>query len=227
MIITESTEKSGYITYLYNAITDALLRTGGKGELLFSSSRTALFVKLGSCEEQTRSLIVEKMAEVIGIAYKHAFLDKYLQVSLGKTERKFLLAALISADFDGDGAYIRRKLGKQSEYALDGFFNFRLSALKEKWEKIASYIPREFSTPDLKRFCDFLVGESKRKIYLKDGKVFGENFMPLRRSRLIGEEDAQTEIMLADAGFIYCLGNVDTPLEDFLQKYYAERAIFS
>ena len=55
----------------------------------------------------------------------------------------------------------------------------------------------------------------------------GENFRPLRRSRLTGEEDLETEILLSDAGFVYCLGEVEDSLGDFLQKYYAARAIFS
>ena len=71
------------------------------------------------------------------------------------------------------------------------------------------------------------MGESHNKIYLKGNTVFGENFTPLRRSRLLGEEDAETEIMLSDAGFVYCLGEVEEALGDFLQKFYAERAIFS
>ena len=37
----------------------------------------------------------------------------------------------------------------------------------------------------------------------------------------------ETEIVLSDAGFIYCLGEVEDSIGDFLQKYYAERAIFS
>ncbi len=71
------------------------------------------------------------------------------------------------------------------------------------------------------------MGESKSKIYLKGNTVFGENFLPLRRSRLTGEEDLETEILLSDAGFVYCLGDVEDSVGDFLQKYYAERAIFS
>ena len=72
-----------------------------------------------------------------------------------------------------------------------------------------------------------MVGESRNKIYVKGNTVFAENFTPLRRSRLTGEEDVETEIMLSDAGFVYCLGDVEEPLGDFLQKFYAERAIFS
>ena len=113
------------------------------------------------------------------------------------------------------------------EYSIDGFYNFRLVTLRDKWEKIVEYVPESFSSPDLKRFCEFLVGESRRKIYLKDGQVYGENFAPLKRSRLTGSEDVETEIMLSDAGFVYCLGDVDASTEDFLRKYYAERAVFS
>ena len=40
-------------------------------------------------------------------------------------------------------------------------------------------------------------------------------------------EDTETEIMLSDAGFVYCLGEVEDSVGDFLQKFYAERAIFS
>jgi hypothetical protein len=71
------------------------------------------------------------------------------------------------------------------------------------------------------------VGESTNKIYVKGNTVFDENFVPLRRSRLIGEENPETEIMLSDAGFIYCLGKPEKNVGVFLQKYYAERAIFS
>ena len=51
--------------------------------------------------------------------------------------------------------------------------------------------------------------------------------MLFRSSRLTGEEDLETEILLSDAGFVYCLGDVEDSVGDFLQKYYAERAIFS
>ena len=89
------------------------------------------------------------------------------------------------------------------------------------------YLPAGFSAPDLKKFCAFLAGESANKIYLKGNVVYGADFMPLRKSRLTGEEDVCSEIVLSDAGFIYCLGDVEDSVGDFLQKYYAERAIFS
>ncbi len=225
--ISERKERSSYISYLYNVLSEGLLTSGGSGDLLFGEERTALMIRVPDSSEAIREFTVEKIAEIIGIGYKYEFLRNRLNVCLGRREKKLLCAALIAADYEGDTNYIRRKIGRKKEYTVDGIFHFRLTALQEKWEKIASYVPDGFGTGDLTKFCEFLVGESRNKIYLKGNTVFGENFIPLKRSRLTGEEDTETEIMLSDAGFVYCLGEVEESLGDFLQKYYAERAIFS
>lgn len=226
--VTENGENRSNITYLYNAVMGCLQRYGGKGELIFGEGRAALRITAEkSAERNVRAFTKEKIAEIIGVGYKFEFLKERIRVCLGKREKKLLLAALIAADLEGDKAYIRGKLDGAEEYSIDGFYAFRLGALREKWEKIATYIPVNFASDDLKKFCDFLVGESSNKVYVKGNAVFGENFLPLRRSRLTGEEDIETEIMLSDAGFVYCLGEVEDSVGDFLQKYYAERAIFS
>ncbi len=225
--VSEELCKSAYITYLYNAVAAPVRRAGGRGELLLGGERAVLKLTAENAEKQLREYLCEKIAEIIDIGYKYTFLCENLHVCLAERERRLLSAALIAADFDGDCAFIRRKLDGTAEYCIDGFYRFRLSALREKWGKILDYIPLSFSASDLKHFCDFLVGESKRKIYIKGNAVFGENFMPLRRSRLTGKEDLETEIMLSDAGFVYCLGKVESSVEDFLQKYYAERTVFS
>lgn len=225
--VSELKERSSYITYLYNAILSDLLSAGGGGDLQFSEDRTALLIHIPPSAERVRARLVEKIAEVLGIGYKYEYLQKRLSVCLSRKEKRLLCAALIAADYDGDKSYVRRKIGRRDEYAIDGIYNFRLAPLREKWERIASYVPEGFGTGDLKKFCEFLVGESNHKIYLKGNTVFGENFAPLKRSRLTGEEDLETEIMLSDAGFVYCLGEVEESVGDFLQKYYAERAIFS
>ncbi len=222
--MTERKERSSYLTYIYNAMMNEIVRTGGRGELFFGDERTVL--KLGVTPALHRQLL-NVISEILGIGYKYEFLRLNLNVALPKREKKLLSAALIAADLEGDKSYILRKLQRTGEYAIDGVYAFRLAALREKWLRILSYIPSGFSTTDLLRFCEFLVGESRHKIYLKDGAVFGENFTRLFKSRLMGEEDAETEIILSDAGFVYCLGEVDSSLGDFLQKFFAERAIFS
>ena len=224
IVITERKEKSSYVTYIYNALMNDIVRIGGKGELVFGDERTLLKLNLSPA---LKKRLLNTLAEILGIGYKYEFLRQNLNVSLSQREKKLLAAALIAADFEGDKSYILRRLPEADEYALDGIYAFRLSALREKWQHILSYIPSGFSSADLTQFCEFLVRESRHKIYLKDGAVFGENFARLSRSALMGEENPETEIILSDAGFVYCLGEVEVSLGDFLQKYFAERAIFS
>ena len=224
--VSERSENSAHITYIYNALSEAVRKSGGSEEIFFGEERAAMRIIVGE-PSKLRAQLRERIAEVIGVGYKFRYLDERLCVSLSKREKRLLCAALIAADLEGDKAYIRRKLEKTAEYSVDGFYTFRLAPLREKWDRIIRYVPEGFSTSDLKQFCDFLVGESKNKIYLKGNTVFAENFTPLRLSRLTGEEDLETEIILSDAGFVYCLGEVEDSVEDFLQKFYAERAIFS
>ena len=195
--LSEERENGGFVAYLYNALLPEAMAEGGAGELAYDGDRASIRLRAP------------------------------LSVCLPRRERRLLIAALIAADYEGDAAYVRRKVRVTDAWAVDGFWNFRLGALKEKWDRIVRYVPATFAAPDLKKFCSFLAGESANKIYLKGNVVYGSDFAPLRRSRLTGREDVETEIILSDAGFIYCLGEVDDSVGDFLQKYYAERAIFS
>ena len=223
--VSDAREHGAFVTYLYNAVMGEVMRTGGSGELLFSESRSAAQFKLARKDVWVR--LADQLCEIVGVGYKYTFLQQNLKACLSVRERRLLCAALIAADYEGDIRFIRDKLVLSDEICIDGFYTFRLGLLREKWSRILDYIPIAFSERDLRQFCEFLVGESKHKIYVKGNAVYGENFAPLRRSRLTGEEDVETEIMLADAGFVYCVGEVEESVGKFLQKYYAERAIFS
>ena len=229
MEIIEFSERSGhriFLSYLYNTLLPDAVSLGGRGEIEFYGDRAVVRIAVPDMRAFS-GRAADAVAEVLCVGYKYRFLEKSLCVCLPRRERRLLAAALIAADYAGDVAYVKRKIPVQPRCAVDGVYTFRLGALREKWEKIVAYIPAGFSVSDLKRFCEFLSGESNNTIYLKGNAVYGEDFLPLRRSRLTGAEDIETEIVLSDAGFIYCLGEVEDSLGDFLQKYYAERAIFS
>jgi len=220
-------EHTAFITYLYHAMSDVLVSADGREELAFFDGRAAILLTVREDGQWARDSLRERVAEVIAIGYKYRYLASRLNACLSKREKRLLCAALIAADLEGDKAYVRQKTQRLRTYCIDGIYHFRLGSLRAKWDKILSYIPEGFTSVDLKKFCDYLVGESRRKIYVKGNCVFGEDFSPLKRSRLIGEEDLETEIMLSDAGYVYCLGDVEDSVGDFLQKYYAERAVFS
>lgn len=224
--LSDRRENGGFLSYLYNDLVPDAMMMGGRGEIAFGGDRASIRLQVPDAERFSVR-VLNSVSEVLCIGYKYRFLEQRLRVCLPRRERKFLAAALIAADLEGDTAFVRNRICSLTPCAVDGVYAFRLSELREKWEKIVAYIPSWFCVADLKHFCEFLAGESSHKIYLKDNAVYGEDFLPLRRSRLTGKEDVETEIVLSDAGYIYCLGEVAQSTGDFLQKYYAERAIFS
>ncbi len=226
LYFSERRENAVFFSYLYNALIADAVAAGGRGEMCFSGERAVIALHVPQAEALLPRA-ADAVTEVLCVGYKYRFLQGRLRVSLPVRERRLLAAALIAADYAGDAAYVRRKVSAFRTCAVDGVYAFRLGALREKWERIVRYVPAGFAVADLKKFCAYLAGESVNKVYLKGGAVYGADFTLLRRSRLLGEEDAQAEIVLSDAGYIYCLGDVEDSLGDFLQKYYAERAIFS
>ncbi len=221
-LISDSKQHSAFIAYLYNGLAGTLKE--GRAELDLGKDRAKCRV---FAPGSAAPILYARMTEVIAVGYKYYFLDSSVHVCMPKKERGLLLSSLIAADLETDGGYILPRLESEREFCLDGLFAFRMGALREKWGRIAEYIPETFSARDLKNFSRFLVSESRRTVYLKDSRVFGENFTPLRLSRLTGEESVEREIMLADAGYIKCLGGISGETGEFLQKYYPERVAFS
>ena len=226
LLLTERCEHGAFLSYLYHRLAGEAVRLGGRSELAFAGGRAAVRLEV----PDARALLpaaADAVCAVLAIGYKFRFLEQRLNVCLPRRERRLFAAALIAADYAGDRRYVRERLPSLAECAVDGVYCFRLGALREKWETIAACIPAGFSVPDLVRFCAYLAGESRRTVYVKGNSVYRDDFSLLTRSRLTGGEDAATEIVLSDAGVICCLGEVEGSVGDFLQKYYAQCAIFS
>ncbi len=221
-LVSDTKPHSAYVSYLYSGLAASLKE--GRAELEFTQDRAKC--RIFAPESALRG-ILERMSEVIAVGYKYRFLDGCVRVCLPKKERGLLLSALIAADLEGDREYILPRLVSEREFCLDALFLFRMGPLREKWERIAAYIPESFSVKDLKNFSKFLVEESRRTVYIKEKSVYNEHFSPLRLSRLTGEESVEREVVLADAGYIKILGTVPSETQDFLEKYYADRVAFS
>ena len=221
-LVSDRMEHSGFLAYLYSGVSGA--QGVDRAELDVSGERAVCRV---FAEGLALPVLLERMTEIVAVGYKYRFLDGCVRVGLGERERALLLSALIAADLEGDRQYILPRLASEKEYCLDGLFAFRMGELREKWERIAAYIPEEFSKRDLINFSTFLVQESRRTVYLKESEVYGENFRRLRLSRLTGRECAEREIVLADAGYVKCLGGVSDGMGEFLKNYYAGRTVFS
>ena len=216
------------MSYLYGKVTDkfsflptdcGLENDGDRTTLVFRSERKYC--------PYIRKYTEENIADVIAIGYKYRYFDNALTLPLlNAEERDILLTSLVAADFAEDREYIRKRIKGFEEYCIDGVFNFRLQELKVRWKGIAEYIPSEFASVSLESFLDFLIGESCGKVFLKEGKLYDEEYRELNRSALIGTATPTREILLSGADNIYCFGDPDRETKKFLKKYYKEKVVF-
>ena len=226
--ITQNGFDGRYMSYLYGKVRErfsflpaecGLERKGDTTELAFKTEREYC--------PYVRKFAEEHIADVLTIGYKYAFFEKRLPLPLlDKKQKRLLLTALVSADYKEDRAYALRRLRGFESYCLDGFFHFRLGELKSRWEGIVEYVPTDMGEANTEGFLEFLAEDGEGKIFIKNGKVYNEEYRPLTRSVLTGEGSVIGEVLLGGAEQIYCFGEVETETKRFLKKYYGEKAVF-
>lgn len=88
------------------------------------------------------------------------------------------------------------------------------------------YIPVETGQDSLDGFFEFLVEDGDGKVFVKDGRVYGEDYRALTRSVLTGVSSTLGEILLSGAERVYCFGETEKTTRTFLEKYYGEKVVF-
>lgn len=226
--ITQNGFDGLYMSYLYGKVRERfsflpsacdIARRGDCTEIAFKTEREYC--------PYVRKFTEEHIADVIAIGYKYAFFDKQLALPLlSKLERRTLLTALVAADYKDDRAYIMRRIRGFENYCIDGMFYFRLQDLKKRWEEIIEYIPADMGEVGMESFIGFLAEDGAGKVFIKNGKLYDEDYRTLSRSLLTGVEWTVGEVLLSGAEQVYCFGRVDNEAKAFLKKYYGEKAIF-
>ena len=174
-----------------------------------------------------RKFAEEHIADVLAVGYKYDFFEKRLALPLlTKLQKRLLITALVAADYKEDRGYIARRIRGFEKYCLDGMFHFRLGNLKKRWEEVIEYIPTDMGEASMEGFLEFLAEDGEGKLFLKNGKVYDEEYRPLSKSVLTGVESPIGEIVLGGAERIYCFGETDADTKAFLRKYYGEKAVF-
>ncbi len=226
--ITQNGFNGAYMSYLYGKVRERfsflpsvcdMARQGDCAQIAFKTERKYC--------PYVRKFTEEHIADVLAIGYKYMFFEKRLALPLlNDAQRKILLAALVAADYKEDKSYILRRARGLTAYCLDGMFHFRLQELRKRWEEIADYIPTEMGEIGVEGFIGYLVEDGEGKVFVKRGKVYDEEYRRLSRSVLTGEESAVVEILLSGAGQVYCFGETEENVQDFLKKYYGEKVFF-
>ncbi len=175
--------------------------------------------------------IADKIADVIAIAYKYDYFNEKVKVGgLNVFQKDLLITSLISADLTEDKRYIRSKIGEIKDFAIDGFFNFRLTNLKKKWEEICNYIPEFFSGRELKDFMMYLINEKKgKKIFIDGNKVYDKLGNRLKKSSLIpiSKFSVFKEILLSASSSMEMKRLPSDEIElKYIKEYFGDKILF-
>jgi hypothetical protein len=219
---------SAYMSYLYSKVRERFSFLPAVGDIQKEGELTRIDFQAESAYcPYVRKYTEEHIADVISIGYKYQYFEKNLRLPLlSKNEKRVLLTALVAADYKEDKAYVIRRLRGYKQYCLDGFFHFRLQALKKRWDGIVEYVPPDMGKSSTEGFLGFLAEDGEGKIFVKDGKVYDREYRLLTRSLLTGKWSAIGEILLACAERVYCFGETDEETLAFLKKYYGENVFF-
>ena len=228
IMITQNGFDGLYMSYLYGKVRERfsflpskcdIAREGDHTEIAFQTEREYC--------PYVRKFAEEHIADVIAVGYKYAYFERNLPLPLlSKPKKRLLITALVAADYREDRAYVARRIKGSSCYCLDGMFHFRLQELKKRWQGIVDYVPADMGESSLEGFLEFLAEDGVGKLFLKNGKVYDEEYRPLSKSLLTGVESPVGEILLGGAEQVYCFGDVDDDTREFLEKYYGEKAVF-
>lgn len=226
--VSDREEHCRYIAYIAGALTAVKERTA---HIEFEDGRVIFTLRAEPTEPEFRKLAEDRIADVICIGYKYSILSGQIApAGLNAQDREILLTAVIAADFAEDKKYVLSRLAQQRTHTIDGFFNFRLKELREKWLGVAACVPPVFTRGQLTEFMRFLLNTNRGKVFLKRGEVYDVRCRRLRRSALIGDASAEMntlrEIVLSGAGKVECLGSPTALQENFLKRFYEGRVSF-
>lgn len=232
LTVSDKESNCRYIAYVAGVLA-AASSGAAAADIRFADGRVCFSVNAEQDKlAELRKRAEEKIADVICVGYKYEFLSRLIRpAGLSAEDREILVAAIIAADFADDRRYVLSGLKKIEVHTIDGFYNFRLRALTEKWRGVAQCVPLYFDKERLAEFMEFLLGGNKGKVFLKGPDVYDCRCRRLHRAALIegGKSEMNTlrEIVLSGAGKVECLTAPSLRQENFLRRYYAGRVGFS
>ena len=231
ILISDAAKNGNRVAYIYNAVTSRLPLEAPRPQILFGESRAAIAMESSRVTPALWKLFSAAIAETVAVGHKYDYFSSVLPLrALTPYRRQIFLCALIAADLKTDAGYVRTALKDLDSCALDGFFAFRLQALKKKWDKIIGYIPPDFSPQELDRFMRYLIDGNRGRVFVGANAVYDADYRVCKRGTLTGRGGKrfplETEIVLSGASEVHILRRTEGETSAFLKKYYGARAVF-
>ncbi|MDR1093842.1 MAG: putative sporulation protein YtxC [Clostridiales bacterium] len=203
-------ENADCMAGLYNGLLGDVRRADGV--IIRNESGPRFSVSL-ACEDGKKATLAAALAdhlsEIVVNNFKLKFLKKHSRIPKGDpVNYNAFITALVAFDREWDKEIVARELRHCGrELLLDGFYNFRLKELRERWREVcklagdnAGYLERPDTFIELLRF---LVGSADSRVndltvVKEDGayQLYGGNGKPLDRAARHMEDKITDETVL-------------------------------
>ncbi len=231
-LISDSDTRKQNIKYIVNSTFETLRRLKCVTTVDNTDDRVVLTVTFPEeYSQMTEQVLLDKVADVIAVNYKYEYFIRYIRTGgLDKTDYEMLIAALIAADLEEDKRYVLNGNISLKDFSIDGYFNFRLKPLKEKWAEIVTYIPTYFTRDKLNEFISYIVCEKKGKRAIVYGdKVYDSHYNRMIKSLLINkieEGSVAREIVLCGFSEVELSTRLTEADEKYLISFYGDKIFF-
>ncbi len=127
--------------YIVNAVSQGMAEIDGIVTTLESKNRVYVSLACGDAYRYCVKRLADKTAtEVLVCGYKNVFIHKMLGVGYGNFYVDTLVNAVCALDCGTDKQEVQKMLGDSTSLFLDGYYNFRMQKLKNKWAELAGLI---------------------------------------------------------------------------------------
>ncbi len=219
--INECSQKSKNLNYIINTTHDLFCQLNVRTKLTHEDERATLNLNFNEEHKNiVTEVLLDKIADIIVVNYKYDYFTRYIRTcGLTSLDYEMLIASLISADLDEDKRYILKGNLDLTDFSIDGYFNFRLKPLKEKWTEIVGYIPIYFTLERLNDFVSYIVTEKRgKRCYIYNNKVYDSHYNRMQKGFLTKNIESGTvarEVILSG----FSEAELNTKLSETDQKY--------
>lgn len=230
--ISDSINRKKNLDYIVNSLVEAFRKLSGKFIIEKTVERAILKIDFPvEYGEIFYQILSDKIADVIAVNYKYEYLTKYVRTTgVSDIDYEMLIASIISADLDDDRRYVLDGKLSLEDFSIDGYFNFRLRPLKEKWREIVTYIPTYFTRDKLFDFISYIICEKRGKrgiIY--DGKVYDGRYNRMLKNTLVNdikEGSVAREVILSGFSEVQLNSEITKTDETYLAKFFGDKIFF-
>ncbi|MEG1706879.1 MAG: hypothetical protein RR291_05235, partial [Clostridia bacterium] len=178
-LISVDKENAYFLDYLETKLSPAIIKTNGIQLRMDNKKRCYLSVACAELyKKQIEEILTSLLLRVFSIGYKNIYFKNRLRPDKNDLAINTLINTMCIFDSNMDNALIKRNLDSLNSVYLDGFYNFRMKKVKEKWDEVVSLTSNnEVVLRDddiLKEFLSYLInvmpyGNSLSLLVMKDG----------------------------------------------------------